>query len=123
MTDEDSPPLDPDKIFAALDRNEVRFVLVGGVAAQAHGAHRLTQDLDICPAWDSRNLQLLAGALRDLGARHKGVGPEFHVPPDARLIAGMEIGAWRTTAGDIDVLDGTPRERQPRRIARFEQLL
>ncbi len=34
-------------IFAALAAHEVRYVTVGGVALQAHGAQRLTQDLDI----------------------------------------------------------------------------
>jgi hypothetical protein len=35
---DDSPPLDRAAVPASLARNGVRFVLVGGLAAQPHGA-------------------------------------------------------------------------------------
>jgi len=38
-------------------RHGVEFVLVGGLASQAHGATRLTEDLDLCPPWTSENLE------------------------------------------------------------------
>lgn len=34
-------------LFRALSECEVEFILVGGAAATAHGAARLTQDVDI----------------------------------------------------------------------------
>ena len=82
MSDPDAPPLDPDAppsrlrdlIFSALERHEVSFVAVGGLAAQWHGAQRTTKDLDVCPAWDKENLDHVAGALRELGARLKVPG-------------------------------------------------
>jgi hypothetical protein len=120
---DEPPPLDRGRILATLDVPQVRYVLVGGLAAQAYGAQRVTKDLDLCPEWSERNLQLLADALRDLDGRYKGVAEHLRLPPDARLIAGQEIGAWRTTAGDIDVLNGIPRQRTPRRTARYQQLL
>lgn len=122
MSDE-PPPLDRGRILATLDVHQVRYVLVGGLAAQAYGAQRVTKDLDLCPEWSERNLQLLADALRDLDGRYKDVAEHLRLPPDARLIAGQEIGAWRTIAGDIDVLNGIPRQRAPRRTARYRQLL
>jgi hypothetical protein len=41
---------------------------------------------------------------------------------DGRTIANMEIGAWRTLAGDIDVLLGIPRFSLVK-LARYEHLL
>jgi hypothetical protein len=38
-------------------RSVLADLLVGGLAAQARGATRLTKDLDICPAWSTENLE------------------------------------------------------------------
>ena len=40
------PALDIDRLLTTLDRHEVDFLLVGGVAAIAYGARRPTADLD-----------------------------------------------------------------------------
>lgn len=45
----DDPPLDIARILATLDRHQVVYRLVGGVAAAAHGAKRLTRDVDCVP--------------------------------------------------------------------------
>lgn len=42
----------PDQILRVLTAHEVLFVVVGGLAAQAHGSSSLTNDLDICYARD-----------------------------------------------------------------------
>jgi hypothetical protein len=65
------PPLDRSALLASLTRNGVLFVLVGGLAAQAHGASRATQDADICPEWTTENLGHLAASLTELDARLK----------------------------------------------------
>ncbi len=81
----DAPPrLDRAALLTALSRHGVRFGLVGGLAAQVHGASRCTQDADICPAWTADNLGRLAAALTDLAR------------------------AWRTAAGDVDVQRASP---------------
>jgi hypothetical protein len=38
----------PREIFLALGRNEVPYVLVGGIAAAVHGATFATFDVDVC---------------------------------------------------------------------------
>jgi hypothetical protein len=118
------PPLNRVALLDALSRNRVRFVLVGGLAAQAHGASRVTQDADICPEWTSTNLDRLAICLRELNARLKigeGSIETLDIEIDAQTIHNIEIGAWRTTAGDVDVLLGIP-SRSRRDLARYEQL-
>jgi hypothetical protein len=121
---EAAPPLDRATLLGSLNRHRVRFVLVGGLAAQAHGASRATQDADICPEWTSENLDQLAAALTELGARLKigeGSIDTLEVALDARTIHSFEIGAWRTTAGDVDVLLGIPSATR-QDLVRYEQL-
>jgi hypothetical protein len=67
----DEPELDRAGLLGALVEHGVNFVLVGGLAAQAHGASRATKDADICPEWSVENLERLARALSDLDARLK----------------------------------------------------
>lgn len=123
MTDE-TPPLDRAALLGALSDHGVRFVLVGGLAAQAYGATRVTKDADICPDWGAENLSRLATALTALNARLKigeGSIETLALQIDARTIRGLEIGAWRTVAGDVDILLGIPADSLSE-LARFEHL-
>ena len=62
-------PFDPAVMLAALHDANVRFVLIGGMAAVLHGDVGVTLDIDIAPAHDADNLNRLAAALRALDAR------------------------------------------------------
>ncbi len=56
-------------MLGGLIENKVRFVVVGGLAAAAHGSSRVTNDLDICyDALDSKNVEALATVLADCTA-------------------------------------------------------
>jgi hypothetical protein len=82
-------PFDPGPLLEALDRKEVDFVVVGGVAGIVHGSAYPTDDLDLAYARGRRNLERLAGALRDLGAR----------PPDAPADRPFRVDAQALQAG------------------------
>lgn len=57
-------------ICQTLQTRDVRYVVIGGAAAQLHGADiGRTADLDIVPEDDERNLDRLAEALHALDAR------------------------------------------------------
>jgi hypothetical protein len=101
------PPLDVHRIFMILAAHCVDYVLVGGVAAQLHGATRATDDFDLCPSYDRRNLVRLVAALNALGATFRGIWDELP-PVSVESLRRMDIATWRTTAGDIDVLVGIP---------------
>ena len=66
------PP--PDRVFRAdeilrvLSAHGVDFVVIGGLAVQAHGYIRLTQDLDIIVSPQTVNLTRLSEALAELEA-------------------------------------------------------
>ncbi len=98
-------PLAVGELVGVLDRHAVDYVVIGGVAMQAHGHVRTTQDFDVIAAWTPQNTARLAGALRELGAQLRGV--------DAQLL-GIELGdpaqlynagnlLMDTRYGDLDV--------------------
>ncbi len=107
---DDHPPLHAEQVIEVLDRHGVQYLLVGGVAALLHGAHRPTLDFDLLPRSDEENLNRLAAALVELDAYLRVGGltdDEARSLPtviDGRSLRGMEISTWRTAAGDVDVL-------------------
>lgn len=60
--------LDSQRILTVLDQHDVRYVLVGGVAAMLHGFSGATFDLDAVPATTTANLNRLGSALMELDA-------------------------------------------------------
>jgi hypothetical protein len=101
----DDAPTDPVEVFRVLNDHGVDYLIIGGVAVQAYGHVRTTQDVDVIVAPDSRNLERLAAALKQLRARLKGV--DAHLlgidPTDAtHLCDGANFGL-ATRAGGLDV--------------------
>jgi len=95
----------PRALFQALARHEVAYVTIGGMAIQAHGGQRLTQDLDVTVASSSDNLARLASALRDLDARIRGPeGQRSRSVPSAAMLASGDQWHLLTNAGPLDVL-------------------
>lgn len=60
---------DPEPILKILAKHGVDYVLVGGIGGVLHGAPMLTDDLDVVPALQVKNLDALAEALNELSAR------------------------------------------------------
>jgi hypothetical protein len=54
-------------IFESLNRNQVRYLIVGGLAVVAHGYFRMTVDVDLILAVDQENLSRAVGSLKSLG--------------------------------------------------------
>lgn len=96
---------DPERVLRVLARHRVRFVLIGGLAAVAHGSPLPTTDTDITPQRSEENLERLAAALRELDARIRTAEPEGVVFP----VSGPFIAAQphmlnlTTEAGDLDL--------------------
>jgi hypothetical protein len=100
-------PLDPERIFAALEDHEVEYVLVGGIAVQAHGHVRMTNDIDLIPAPTPENLKRLAATLRQMQAHVLNPGSE-HLTIDAKMLPRATLWQLSTAHGDIDVLHDAP---------------
>lgn len=105
-----------------LEAHEVEFVVVGGLAAEAYGAERLTSDADVVAHRTAENLRRLAAALNELNARLRVGGltdaesQALHAPIDEVTIGNADSSTLMTDAGPIDILrdlktvDGPPRD-------------
>lgn len=59
---------DPYAILAAIERQRVTYVLIGGFARILQGTEEMTYGLDLCPSLRAENLRRLTRAIDDLGA-------------------------------------------------------
>jgi predicted nucleotidyltransferase len=108
----------PDRIFEAdailrvLVECAVDFVVIGGVAVQAHGYIRLTQDLDIIVRPSSVSFSRLSEAFAELEAELRTAGTLKLTDPHQLLHA--PLVPVMTRAGALDVVHvehvaGAPR--------------
>ena len=101
MTEERFSPLE---MLRALDRHGVAFVVIGGVAARLHGSPSVTTDVDVCYDRRRDNLERLAEALLELGAKLRGVDEDVPILLDARTLAAGSNFTFVTLAGALDVI-------------------
>ena len=95
----------PRELFQTLARHGVEYVTVGGVAIQAHGAQRFTQDLDVMIATSKDNMDRLAAALSEVDARILGPDAQrSRSTPSAAMLASGDQWHLVTSFGRLDVL-------------------
>jgi len=87
-------------VFASLQRHDVRYVVIGGIAAVLHGVPRATFDLDLLIEATSDNAQRLLDALAETGMG------TAHLTTAADLLA-HEITIFQDRVR-IDVQTSTP---------------
>jgi hypothetical protein len=87
------PPFDPYALLAALDRERVSYVVVGGFARVVNGSGETTRGLDIVPSLREENLRRLARALEQLEA-----------PVEADQLASAEPVTAPTRAGELRIV-------------------
>lgn len=54
-------------VLSSLSKNDVRFIVVGGVAVNAHGFQRFTHDIDLVIELSKDNLEKALSVLKELG--------------------------------------------------------
>lgn len=114
--DESEVSFEPDRIIETLVEHHVKFVLVGGSAAQFHGAQRLTKDADVVVEYGRENLERLSTALDELNWRLRAEGisddealairANMRMHPD--IFEHSIIHTLMTDAGAIDILRMIP---------------
>jgi hypothetical protein len=103
------------KILEVLNKHEVEYIVVGGVAAVIHGAPMTTFDLDALVRINDLNADRLVNALSELEARFREHRQTIN-PTKADIMAGGHL-LLMTCAGPLDVL-GFIGDQQ-----RFEELV
>ena len=95
---------DFETLLRSLSDARVDFVIVGGLAAVAHGSARLTQDVDIVYSRTPENVRRLVTALASHSPYLRGAprGLPFHWD-EATLHRGLNF-TLTTAVGDIDLL-------------------
>lgn len=92
------------ELLPLLAESELRFIIIGGVAASAHGAARATYDIDIVYARDPENIQRLVEFLRPHQPYLRGAPPGLPFRWDERTVhAGLNF-TLKTSIGDLDLL-------------------
>ena len=104
MSPPELTPLDPEPILATLRKHEVRFVVIGAIAAILQGYPLPTYDLDITPDDAPDNLERLADALRELEAKLRTPQGAIDFPVDAKMLSGARVWTLTTRAGDLDLV-------------------
>ena len=117
MSDPPGPAFHPREILSAFGRQRVAYVVVGGVAVQAHGGQRLTQDLDIVVPERDEDFERLAAALTELDARILGPeGERSANVPSATLLASGDLWRLDCAHGRLDVTT------LPAALGRFDEV-
>jgi hypothetical protein len=92
-------------VLRPLVARDVRFVVIGAIAAIAQGYPLTTQDVDVTPDRTPDNTERLALALSDLEATLRvPEGPGIPFPRDARMLAQADVWTLATRAGDLDIV-------------------
>ncbi|HYF48542.1 MAG TPA: hypothetical protein VEJ63_04015 [Planctomycetota bacterium] len=87
-----------------LTRRQIRFVVVGGLAAQVYCSRYSTDDLDICHARDPQNLERIAQLLKDLNAEWRRL--PAYAPPNFDLftLSTETDFVFNTSLGKLDLI-------------------
>jgi len=99
-----SHDLDVPALFGVLAQHRVRFVVIGGIAANMLGSTTVTRDLDICYAREPADLEALAGALRELSVTLRGAEADLPFKLDARTLRSGLNFTFRSALGDFDCI-------------------
>lgn len=91
-------------LLRVLSAHDVRFVIIGGFAATAHGSAFLTVDLDIVYDRSPDNVERLAAALAPLSPYLRGAPRGLPFRLDVETIHNGLNFTLTTDAGDLDLL-------------------
>ena len=92
------------RLLEALVHGNVNFIIIGGVAATAHGSAHVTVDLDIVYERSPESIARLASALAPLQPYLRGAPPGLPFRFDVDTIRRGLNFTLTTSAGDLDVM-------------------
>jgi len=95
---------DFEAVFRTLVSADVRFIVIGGVAAILHGTARITYDVDVVYARDRENIRKVVAAFKPFAPYLRGVQKGLPFVWDERTVLSGLNFTLETTIGDVDLL-------------------
>jgi hypothetical protein len=95
---------DFERLLATLADARVEAILVGGLAANAHGAIRVTRDIDFVYSRSPENLEKIELALAPWRPRLRGAPADLPFRVDRPTLAAGLNFTLTTDLGDLDLL-------------------
>ena len=97
----DEEVFDPRGLLAAIHRNYVSYVLIGGLARVIRGTDEITGGVDVCPSLRPDNLERLGNALEELGAKRTD---RRRLTVDEETLRRERVLRLRTPMGELNVV-------------------
>jgi len=97
-------PTDFQGILQALTKPDLKFILIGGIAAIIHGSARLTFDVDVVYQRSRENIRRLVAALGPHSPYLRGAPPGLPFVWDENTVRNGLNFTLVTALGDVDVL-------------------
>ncbi len=92
------------RFLDALGQRDIRFIVIGGLAARIYGSTFPTEDCDICHARDEENLHRLATFLRELTAEFRRLPAHAPAELSAAVFATETDFVFTTPWGKFDLI-------------------
>ncbi|OGC00788.1 hypothetical protein A2V82_04065 [candidate division KSB1 bacterium RBG_16_48_16] len=92
------------RLIPILVHHQVKFVIIGGVAAIVHGSARLTFDLDVVYARGEENIMRLVQALAPYSPYLRGAPPDLPFVFDLETVRKGLNFTLTTDLGNLDLL-------------------
>lgn len=89
---------DPKKVIEVLNKHQVEYIVIGGVAASLHGCPEQTYDVDILYNNSDDNKKRLLDALDKMGAR-------WDIPLTSKVLDRQYVFALNTKHGYLDIFN------------------
>lgn len=96
------------EVLNILHKHNVEFVLIGGLAAIAHGCTTATSDIDLLYNQSRENIKKLVTALSPYHVRLRGAPSDLPFLFDEKTFANTQNFTFMTDLGAIDLLSLIP---------------
>lgn len=96
--------IDLEKAITSLARNNVDFVIVGGVAVTLHSSGYVTRDLDLCYSREKENIKRLVVSLRPFLPKPRNWEEGLPFIFDESTLRNGTNFTFETSIGDVDLL-------------------
>jgi predicted nucleotidyltransferase len=92
------------EVLSTLNDHDVKYVLIGGLAANLWGSDNITQDVDVCYERDRQNIAALVKALKSMDAHLRGFPKGLPEIIDERSFQLGDTMTFDTKFGKFDCL-------------------